>query len=68
MEFGAKLSIAVMAEYSWLVGSRTFKGNLYDGTPCKKRLIKSKPSRIASQRKCMLTEVIESLAWIDKLL
>lgn len=30
-ELGAKASIAVTANYSWVVGARTFKGNPYDG-------------------------------------
>jgi len=30
-EFGAKVSIAVTAKDSWVVGARTFKGNPYDG-------------------------------------
>ncbi|GLR27020.1 hypothetical protein GCM10007875_21110 [Limnobacter litoralis] len=30
-EFGAKISIAVTAKDSWVVGARTFKGNPYDG-------------------------------------
>lgn len=29
-EFGAKVSIAVTAKDSWVVGARTFKGNPYD--------------------------------------